>query len=44
LVSREITLQSQIVGYNNDFDMMAFTAVQPLLLTLPMRRTGAARR
>jgi hypothetical protein len=44
LVSREITRQSQIIAFNNDFHMMAFIAVQPLLLTLPMRRTEAARR
>src|SRR5208283_4581575 len=36
LLNQEITRQSQIIAYNNDFHMMAFIVVPPLLLILMM--------
>jgi len=40
-LNEEITRQSEIIAYNNDFHMMAFIVVPPLLLILLMRGTGA---
>ncbi len=42
LLNQEITRQSQIIAYNNDFHMMAFIVVPPLLLILLMRGTKVA--
>ncbi len=36
----EINRQAAIIGYNNDFHLMAFVVVPPLLLLLLMRRPG----
>lgn len=41
LLNNEITRQAQIVAYNNDFHMMMFIVVPPLLLIPLMRRTNA---
>ncbi len=38
----EITRQAQIIAYNNDFHMMAFAVVPPLLLLLLLRRPRPA--
>jgi DHA2 family multidrug resistance protein len=35
-----ITRQAQIIGFNNDYRMMAFVVIGPLLLLLFMRRPG----
>ena len=35
-----ITRQAQIIGFNNDYRMMAFVVIAPLLLLLFMRRPG----
>jgi DHA2 family multidrug resistance protein len=38
LLNQEVTRQAQIIAYNNDFRMMTFVIIPPLLLLFLMRR------
>ena len=38
LLDQMITYQAQIISYNNDFRLMTFVVLPPLLLLLLMRR------
>ena len=38
LLNQEVTRQAQIIAYNNDFRMMSFVIIPPLLLLFVMRR------